>query len=270
MAYFLSLSQWKSVVVVSCLALACGCKSAPPPAAEPPPPQGSTLTEIPDEVSLKQDRSALSNERKDIPEDIKRSNDELSFIRGLMGQADEEPAKIRERFNKALRDRRTKFDKLMKERRDDFTKEEKRARDEFLGWLKADRNRFVKRNPKANSDRRKTFFDGQETRRADFFANERDRRRDFESRSMEERKTFEDYVRERTNEFNQELRAYTATYYDRKKNLDLKKKADEKARRSSGAKAATTKAPTPGEPVDPDLEAFQNIPKTPAQPLGSQ
>ena len=68
-----------------------------------------------DELSLKADRSELDEQRRQIPEDVKRSNDELSLVLQLMQSNElgdmQDPSKIRDRFDKAIRDRREKLEK---------------------------------------------------------------------------------------------------------------------------------------------------------------
>ena len=64
----------------------------------------------------------------------------------------------------------------------------------------------------------------------------------------ERRKDFEDYVREQTNKFNQEHRAYSQAYQERRQALELKKRADQKAaamkKEEAKAAADTAKAQT--------------------------
>jgi len=74
-------------------------------------------TPVPDEVSLRVDRSMLEELRQEVPTEIRRENDELAFIRELMTTGEQEPGKIRDQFNKAVRDRRLKFDRAAKKRR---------------------------------------------------------------------------------------------------------------------------------------------------------
>src|SRR5688572_27960257 len=64
--------------------------------------------QVPDEVTLKADLAELAEERKEIPAEVKTATVDLAFTRGMMAQGEDEPVKIRDRFNKALRDRREK------------------------------------------------------------------------------------------------------------------------------------------------------------------
>ncbi|MES2855719.1 MAG: hypothetical protein V4692_07645 [Bdellovibrionota bacterium] len=183
---------------------------------------------VADEMSLKADRTELDELRKDIPEDLKKENDELALVLSMMKDGTEEPGKVRDRFNTAVRKKREKSDKLMRKQREDFTKLERKTRDEFLKTQKSEREKFVDKAKKRSSDERRDFFNEQDTKRRDFFSNQSDSRREFESKITEDRKTFEDYVREQTNRFNQEHRAYSTGYYDRQKAEALKKRMDEK------------------------------------------
>ena len=236
--------------------------------------------EVSDEVSLKSDRAQFDEARKEIPDDIKKQNDEIALVMGMMtkGGGDEDPSKIRDRFSKALRDRREKHDKILWKKREDFTKNERKERDAFMHDLQKSRDEFSKR--KVKSDERKEFFDKQEEARKEFFANQSDKRKEFESDATEDRKTFEDYAREKQNSFNEEIRSYTAAYYERQKALALKKRTEEKAKdkareRNSGRANADGSVPSdlqnmafPGAGGS-ELDEFRSIPKTPATPLGS-
>ena len=237
---------------------------------------------VPDEVSLQADRSQFDELRKDIPAETKRENDELAFIRGLMAEGTEEPSKVRDRFSKAIRDRRERFDRDMRKRRDDYTKVERKNREDFL--KNAEREREGIRKRQMSGDERKRFFADQDAKRQDFFSQQNDKRKDFESKVTEDRKAFEDYARERTNEFNAEYRDYTAAFYDRKKGIDMKKRAEKKAKEIEKRDAASAPQSPIGGPApsagmittpaaqsadDKVLEDFKNLPKLPATPLGA-
>jgi hypothetical protein len=227
---------------------------------------------VADEVSLRADRSELNELRKDVPDEIKKSNDELALVLSLMKDGTEEPSKVRDRFNTAVRKKREKFDKQINKRREDFTKTERKNREDFLKQAKADRESFTRK--KHASDERKEFFDDQDTKRRDFFSDQQDKRKEFESQATEDRRTFEDYMREQTNNFNQELRAYSTQYYDRQKAEALKKRMAEKekklkedAERAKNPGASSSGAVKPGE-VPNDLEQFTQIPNVPPTKLG--
>lgn len=218
--------------------------------------------DVPDEVSLKKDREAIEEERKDIPEDVRKSNDELALVLWVMEKGDEDPNKVRDRFDKALRDKRKKNDARLGKKREEFTKKERAKRELFLKELKKKRDEFLKK--KRDPDERKDFFQEQDEERKEFFAEEKEVRKEFESEMMEERKTFEDYAREKQNSFNQDLRAYTQKYYDRKKNLDLKKKMEDKAKDLEKKKARDEAAAE----AKAESDEFKSMPK-PSTPLGA-
>ena len=230
-----------------------------------------------EDVSLKADRSAYDKLRSEIPKDQRNENDELALVLQSIHKnsaADEDPAKIRDRFGKVMRDRRAAHDKQLRARRDEFSKADKSKRDAFLNGLKDDRATFMNRlAKKASVGERQAFFSGQEQKRQAYFSAESDRRREFESTITEQRKTFEDGAREATNKFNEEMRAYTTTYFERKKVENLKKSAEKKAlaneRKAKGLNpepAAIPKGVT--EEGRQLLQQFDDIPATPGVRLG--
>lgn len=251
-----------------------------PPGKKPVAAPATAAVAVPDEVSLKADRSELAELRKGVPSEVRRENDELAFILGLMAKGDEEPGKVRERFNTAVRKRREKTDQDLRKRREEFTRGERKSREDFLKNAREERARFVK--TKVDSEGRNRFFGEQDRKRKEFFAGEQDRRKEFESDMSERRKTFEDYIRERTNHFNQEYRAYTTAFYERKSAEALKKRTESKAARSgtrgdSGPGLASGSASAVGQGGEgtlplggamDGLEDFRNIPAIPATPLG--
>src|SRR3954465_589750 len=159
--------------------------------------QAASSTKIPDEVTLKEDRSQLDELRKDIPEDVRRENDEVAFILKNMATMEEEPSKVRDKFQTAVRKRRDKMDNQLRKERDDFSKNERTSRETFLEKLKSEREDF--NASKRDSKERTRFFDKQDGARKDFFADQSEKRKDFESNITERRRDFEDYVREKTN-----------------------------------------------------------------------
>lgn len=239
------------------------------------------LKDVANEVSLKADRSAMDEARKDIPEEIRRENDEIAgLLSFVVRESEEEPSRLRDRFSSALRKKRERSDRELRKKRDDFTVTERKKREEFLKKLKVDRDEFTagrRRSP----EERKRFFDDQDTSRREFFATERDLRKDFESSMQETRKNTEDYIREKQNAFNQDLRAYQQRYTERKRTMDLKKRAEEKARSLERAGKPVHAAPLsvsgestqdtrvlPASTPSPDpLAEFDQIPAGPGVPL---
>ena len=247
----------------------------------------SALTAAPDlkdaasEVSLKADRSAMDEARKDIPEEIRRENDEIAgLLSFVVRESDEEPSRLRDRFNTALRKKRERSDRELRKKRDEFTSVERKKREDFLKKLKTDRDEFASARRRSPEDR-KRFFDDQDTSRRDFFATERDLRKDFESSMQETRNNTEDYIREKQNAFNQDLRAYQQRYTERKRGLELQRRTDYKARQLEGAGKPVHSAPLsasggtepearvlPASTPSPDpLAEFDKIPPGPGVPL---
>ena len=231
-----------------------------------------------DELSLKADRSALDEERKQIPPETKRSNDEMALILQLMQTNDlgemQDPSKIRERFDKVVREKRTKLDREVQKSRADFAKNEKTSRDLYFANLKTKREEFAKE--KHDSETRSQFFSDQDQKRRDFTADLQEKRSSFETDVREKRKDFEDYIHERQSSFNDEYRSYSKRYDEARKNNSLKKNMQEKERkmkteqlqRSTIGGESTVGTPTALKPANQkDLDDFQSFPKTPGQPL---
>lgn len=209
------------------------------------------------DVSLKADRTAMEEARKDIPEEVRKQNDEIAgLLSFVLRESEEEPSRLRDRFNTALRNKRERSDRELRKKREDFTAKQQKKREEFLKQQKRDREDFVTGRRKS-TEARKRFFDDQDENRRDFFANERDQSKDFESSMQETRKSTEDYIREKQNAFNQDLRAYQQRYTERKQTLELKKRAEEKARALERA----------GKPVY-SAPANENIVPNGAAPIG--
>lgn len=239
------------------------------------------LKDVANEVSLKADRSAMDEARKDIPEEIRRENDEIAgLLSFVVRESEEEPNRLRDRFNTALRKKRERSDRELRKKRDDFTATERKKREDFLKKLKTDRDEFTS-GRRRSGEERKRFFDDQDSSRREFFATERDLRKDFESSMQESRKNTEDYIREKQNAFNQDLRAYQQRYTERKRTMDLKKRAEEKARSLERAGKPVHQAPLsvsvdaepearllPASTPSPDpLAEFDKIPAGPGVPL---
>lgn len=240
-------------------------------------PKRAESANSPDEVSLKADRSEYDRLRSEIPKEQRQENDELALILQSINKnsmSEEEPAAIRNRFSKVMREKRSAYDKVMRAKRDEVKKTEKAKRDEFLNQLREERATYMSRlAPKSKPAERQAFFASQDQKRQAFFAAEADRRREFESTATEERKSFEDSAREMTNKFNEEMRNYSTNFYERKKALALKKAAEKKAieaeRKARGLKPQVTEYPSGvSEENKKLLREFDDIPTTPGVRLG--
>jgi hypothetical protein len=239
-------------------------------------PDQKDYSKVPEEYSLKEDRSYLDQLRSDTPEDLKKENDELAFIMKMMGEVRERPDKIRDRFQTEIRKRRERFNKLNQKDREAYNAKEKKDRESFLKELTKKRDDFVKDKPK--SDERRDFFNEQDTKRRDYFAAQSDKRREFESQMRERSTDFEAYIREKQADFNQEHRAYSDRFrqYEKdKKTFDEAKEKYEKEQRAKGIiPGMGNPKPSPAPEASKsdfskDLEEFNNIPKTPADKLKS-
>ena len=218
----------KTIVQTTAMfAFASGCSHQPSPERRARVLAKSKPGTVSEEVSLKADRAKLDEYRKEEDTETKQSNDELAGILELMSRPDEEPSRIRERFNSLLRKKRDKMDKLLRAKRENFSSAEKKAREAFTKNEEGARASFLKRvHP---SDERKEFFDDQEQKRRSFYEASGDKRKEFEEAVTDERRTFEDYVREKTDLFNQEYNNYTARYHERQSGERLRKQARDKA-----------------------------------------
>ena len=240
------------------------CASSGTSSAEKAP---ATNADVPNELSLKADRSALDEERKDIPDDKKRDNDELAGILQMVhAKPDQDPSDIRNRFGKAVRDRRDKNDKNLRKAREDYDKNERKTREAFLKTMKTERDKYM--GAKHTADERKEFFDSQEDRRKDYFANQSDKRHDFEAKITEERKSFEDYMKEKNDQFTSDMREYTTAYYERKKQEALAKDTAQKVKDRASRAAVEQAQPNERTGQSDELNEFSTIPRGPAIPLG--
>jgi hypothetical protein len=167
------------------------------------------------EVSLKADRDHLAELRKDIPEEKRKSNDELALQLGVMKQGTESPGTIRDRYNSMVQKRRETFRNKAQRLREDFRKDETRRREEFLKEHKSRRESFAAK--KHDHKENREFFSEQDKLRQRYFSDERDRRQSFESELNAQSKDFESYMRERNNEFNEQYRAYSKKFYEKPK-----------------------------------------------------
>jgi hypothetical protein len=227
------------------------------------------------DVSLRADRSELDKLRSEIPDDVKAQNDEIALVLSYVYRdSEEEPNRLRDRFQAAIRKRREAMDKQLRRSRDSFSKEERRSREDYLRNSKEERDEFLER--KRTSDERKKFFEEQEDRRRVFFADQAEKRKDFESQVQDERKRLEDFVREKQNQFNQEWREYQSRYSERRRLIETKKKMEEKARKleqrqtptsNSGVPSALAPSAVGAQVPNGSLEEFNKIPAGPGIPL---
>lgn len=224
-----------------------------------------------DEISLKADRTEYDQMRKDIPSEVRKENDELAGLLQLLRRPDgeyEKPEKIRERFNKIMREKRERMDKQFRREREDFGRLEKDQREEMTERQKKERDDFL--GDKPSSEAKKKFFEKQQDKRGRFYEDAREKRRSFEAQISTRRRDFEDYVREKTNLFNQEYRNYQKEYEERMKGEDLKRRTEQKAK--TLPKAPVSQPDLSGSTQMSDQETqseFDQIPKNGTQ-LGTE
>lgn len=167
------------------------------------------------EVSLKADREYLAEERKQIPEDIQKANDELAFDLEQMGRIKEDPNRIRSRFQTKVRKLREDFREDMRKVRDKYNKNERKRREDFLDEARKAREKFKRGKPDREAS--KEFYDEQSLQRKDFFAEQREKRSEFEEEMRARSKEFHESMRERVRQFNDQLRIYTQRYREQKR-----------------------------------------------------
>ncbi|GEM_PF-3987690 len=230
------------------------------------------------EISLAADRKELDQLRQEMPDDVKKQNDELALVLSFLKDGDEDPNKLRDRFQTALRKKREAVDKNHRRRREDFNRSEREAREKFTAEQKAGREDFLGR--RRSSADQKRYLEGQEEKRRRFYADAQERRKDFEAQITEERRDFESLVREKTNFFNQEWRGYRERWTERKRLLDEKKRREAKAAKSAAADQAKAEAESGAKtlggstrgssgPAPTSLDEWDQIPSGPATPLGA-
>ena len=212
-----------------------------------------------EEVSIKADRSALDELRKDIPEEKRVENDEKALILELMGELKLHPSKVRSKWGTLVRKKRDKHRKTLKKWRSDYSRDEKKRREEFTKKAKKEREDF--RRGKPDREKTKEFYADQDRERKEFFGNERDKRKEFESDVRSKSKEYDSYMREKNREFNEQHRLYYKRWQAREKEKRAAKQ--EKYRKGRSQKASAAQVP-PG--VDPqfvkDFEEMNNVPGT--------
>ncbi|MCB9025012.1 MAG: hypothetical protein H6625_01735 [Bdellovibrionaceae bacterium] len=183
------------------------------------------------EVSVKEDKAALEELRKNIPPDVREHNDTLKIILSMMGELKTHPQKVREKFNHFQRQRRTKFQKEHNKIRKNFSRNEKQLRDSFLKDIKKKRDEGKAQN--MERDQRNEFYAKLEYQRKNYFDEQRDKRKDFESEMQQKSRDFYSELNEQQKEFNEEWRIYNKRWQDWQKSKDIKKKESRELRESS-------------------------------------
>ena len=171
-----------------------------------------TQEDLPEELSLKADRTSLQSLRSDVPEEIKIANDEKAYFAELFGDPTRPPSKVRDQFRRDIRRIRDRFEKINRKTRETFGSNERKSRETFLENLKREREDWSrsKHDQKENS----RFYSDMDGKRRDYFANEREKREDFESTHRQARRDFDDYTRSRQNDFEEHFRNYSRQHAD--------------------------------------------------------
>lgn len=170
--------------------------------------------EVDPEVSLKEDKSAIEELRKDVPEEIRKSNDRLAEVLKRWKISKMAPEELRSRFNDEIRKMRENLDKKQRRLREDFQRQQTDKRRAFQDEKKEERDDFYSTKP--SSDRRSAFNQKQSLERDRFNADLRDERDRFEGDMKDERKIFEADIASRWTEFRQEFPEYQRLYKDMK------------------------------------------------------
>lgn len=205
-----------------------------------------------EELSLKQDRKHLDELRKDIPEDVKKENDDLAFLLKLFEDKSRQPMKIRKQFDQVYNRLRKNKQKEFKKERDDFTKKEKKNRKTFISDAKNKRKKFLDGNPSKES--KKEFFEEERTNRKEYFAEEREKRKDFESDLRARRKEHDGFLKDKRKEFDDRLRQFKK---EQKEMKDMQRKAEMQRSRPKSLAVDTDLSPTNKQ----YLQDFSKIPK---------
>jgi len=229
-----------------------------------------------EEISLKEDRDALEELRKEIPDERKLLNDQLAaIIKDMNSEKNLEPSSVRSRFQREVRLRRERLDQKLRRDREQFNQDEKIKREKFLEELKTERQAYTRRALSATGDReearrlREKFYQDQDVRRRQFFAQQTDQRRDFESQQTSERRDFEAYIREITNQFNHEWRNYSRLYQERRQAEGLKKRQMPKTQ-TEGLGPGPSDTSAVQKLIQDDLERARRQQAVPIQPPSAE
>lgn len=204
------------------------------------------------EVSLQGDKAELEKLRKDIPQDVKRENDDLGFILKLFEDKNRKPSKIKTQFNRSFNRLRKKKQQEFKKIRKEYTKAEKKVRKKFIADEKQKRKKFL--DDKPSRDAKKSFFDEERTRRKDFFADEKLKRRDFEADIRAKRKDFDDYLKDRRRDFDDRYRQFVK---DQREMKQKKKRLQQQRVHQSATPAGAALSPQNQKYLDD----FKKIPR---------
>ncbi len=115
------------------------------------------------EVSLADDRDAIEDLRKTIPEERRRENDELREILNLTAEVKEQPSYIREKFNRSVQRVSEQHRRQISKERSEFNKKENEKREQFKGLSKERKKDFQK--SKNSREESKEFYENEDQAR---------------------------------------------------------------------------------------------------------
>lgn len=236
----------KTVLLNSLLSILFVCTQALASSSEPKEEDVDTSSQ---ELSLKQDRAELDELRKEVPEDIKQSNDDMAFILKLFENKARKPSKIRSQFTKVYNRTRKKKQKEFKKERNQFTKAEKKRRKAFQKQAKKKRQEFLDSDPE--KDDKKEYFAEERVRQKEFYNDERDKRKEFEADLRARRKEFDDYLKDRRKDFDDRLRQF------RKEQKEMKR-MQRKMKKQRSSRATSTEISPENQKY---LSDFDKIPR---------
>lgn len=188
------------------------------------PKKGATSGEVDKEVSLKGDQEEIQKLRKEIPEEIRKSNDRLAEVLKRWKVVKTPPDQLREKFNDEITKQRSDLEKVLKRKREDFNRSVSDRRKEFQSKQKEERDDFYGSKPK--QDQRQNFSSRQSVERDRFNSDLRDERDRFEDEIKEQRKNFDSEIANKRLEFKQEYPEYKKIYDEMKKEEEKQREAN--------------------------------------------
>jgi len=237
---------WASLVVIV------GCAQAP---------STSTVVSTSGETSLSDDQKKIEEMRKGIPPEKRKQNDELKAVLELFGEVRQPPEQIRDKYQRIMQRAQDEFRHRTQKEREEFDRNERKTRDKFMADLKSEREEFDRK--KHDSEKRKSFYDDQDSRRRSFNATERDKRDDFNTRARQVSDDFRSDAHEKELEFTSQYRAYTQRYNDWKKALVEKQQYSEKQHPEKQRSSQVPPGTTPSEAAFPAFAEPQAAPVPP-------
>lgn len=220
-----------------------------------------------DEYSLKEDRQALDQLRKDIPEPIKRDNDELALILNLMKQDTAHPSEVRNKYQSLERKKRTLFMNHLRKLRDQFTQSERNRRDRFRDAQKEQRDQIPKNSKR---EQRQKLFDDMDRKRREFYDDERDKRKVFESDMQQKSKDFYAEIRETSKNFYAELKSYQKRWNDAEGDKRRKRKQQMQGHtEKSNSPSSQPKENSTPDQLPKELQEYYQLQEQPGKTIKS-